>query len=249
MYSAPVHDEAFETWRRRREAEGASVTLIDLYRLVAEQRGLPPNELSSEERARLRDRALPVIWPGFEVPPGSNRVERDLVEVVPYDRAWPARFDSWRTRIASVLGPTATRIEHVGSTAVPGLAAKPVIDIQVSVRDPTLEGSYAPQIESLGVQLRSRDQQHRYFRPFSGLPREVQVHVCATGSRWERDHLLFRDYLRSSESARQAYQAGKLEAARFWHDDRVAYADAKTEVILPLMRDAESWAANNGWHA
>jgi GrpB-like predicted nucleotidyltransferase (UPF0157 family) len=243
-----VDADPFVTWRQRREAEGASVTLIDLYRLVARRRGLEPHELPLEERALLRERALPVMWPGYEVPPGSDRVERDPIQVVPYDPAWPMRFQSWQTRLANLLGSTAERIDHVGSTAVPRLPAKPVIDVQISVSVPDTESSYVPAIERLGVQLRSRDREHRFFRPFSGLPREVQVHVCATGSRWEREHLLFRDYLRSSEAARDAYLAAKLEAADQWRDDRIAYADAKTEVILPLIRDAESWARDTGWH-
>jgi len=241
--------DPFQTWCRRREAEGATVTLIDLYFLVAQRKGLQPHELPLEERAALRDRALPVMWPGYHVPRGSDRAERDPVEVVPYDPAWPARFQSWRTRLATLLASTAERIEHVGSTAVPGLPAKPVIDIQVSVSNPDLESSYVPAVESLGVQLRSRDREHRFFRPFSGLPREVQVHVCATGSPWERKHLLFRDYLRSNEIGRDSYLAAKLEAAERWRDDRVAYADAKTEVILRLTSDAESWARKIGWHA
>jgi len=244
-----VGSDAFDVWRQRREAEGASVTLIDLYRLVAEPRGLAPHDLPLDERTALRDRALPVMWPGYQAPPGSERAERDPIEIVSYDSAWPARFQSWRDRLAAALGATAERIEHVGSTAVPGLAAKPVIDIQVSVPDPEFESSYAPMIEGLGVQLRSRDQLHRFFRPFSGLPREVQIHVCATGSAWERRHLLFRDFLRSSRAARDEYLTAKLEAAKEWRDDRVAYADAKTEVIKVLMVQAEKWALETGWRA
>jgi release factor glutamine methyltransferase len=243
---APSSDP-FHVWRSRREAEGPPVTLIDLYRLVAEPRGLAPHELPLDERTALRDRALPVMWPGYQAPAGSERAERDPIEIVPYDSAWPARFQSWRDRLATALGAIAERIEHVGSTAVPGLAAKPVIDIQVSVADPELESSYAPMVEGLGVQLRSRDHLHRFFRPFSGLPREVQVHVCATGSAWERRHLLFRDYLRSDGSARDKYLTAKLETAQQWRDDRVAYADAKTEVINRIMDQAETWAIATGW--
>jgi GrpB-like predicted nucleotidyltransferase (UPF0157 family) len=146
-----------------------------------------------------------------------------------------------------VLGVTALRIEHVGSTAVPGLPAKPVIDIQVSVADPELESAYVPKVESLGIQLRSRDAMHRFFRPFSDLPRDVQVHVCAAGSAWERNHLLFRDYLRANTWARDSYVKAKREAAELWRDDRVAYADAKTQVIDGLMRKAEIWARATGW--
>lgn len=222
------------------------MTLIDLYRAVAEPRGLQAHELPLSERVALRDRALRVMWPGFEIPRGTERPE-EPVEIVAYDPNWPGQFESWRGRLARALGERARRIEHVGSTSVPGLAAKPVIDILVTVPDPDLESSYAPPIEVLGVQLRSRDELHRYFRPFAGRPRDVQVHVCAPGSGWERRHLLFRDYLRSSEDARDAYLAMKLEAAERWRDDRVAYADAKTEVIGELMDRAEVWAADTQW--
>lgn len=140
----------------------------------------------------------------------------------------------------------AVLIEHVGSTSVPDLPAKPIIDIQVSVIDLENEASYVPALEQLGVQLRSRDEWHRYFRPFPGRPRDVHVHVCATGSAWEREHVLFRDYLRSNEQARRAYAAAKRQAAQVWSDDGIAYTDGKSEVILTLLRDAERWPATRG---
>jgi len=239
----------FEIWRRRRQREGPSVTLIDLYRLVAEPRGLSAEQLPLDERRALQDLALPVIWPGYQVPPHTDRFQSDPVEIVLYDPAWPARFQSWRDRLSAALGAAAQRIEHVGSTAVADLPAKPVIDIQVGVVDPALESLYVSPIEALGIQLRSRDQVHRFFRPFSGLPREVQVHVCATGGGWGRRHLLFRDYLRSNVEARDAYLTAKLDAAQRWRDDRIAYADAKSEVISRLMERAEIWAVETGWRS
>ena len=87
---------------------------------------------------------------------------------------------------------TGQRVEHVGSTSVPGLAAKPVIDIQVSTADVAAEDLYSAPLERAGVQLRYRDNQHRFFRPFPGRSWDVHVHVCAAGSRWERRHLLVR---------------------------------------------------------
>jgi GrpB-like predicted nucleotidyltransferase (UPF0157 family) len=213
-------DEAdpFRAWLRLREAEGRRATVIDLYELVAGARGLQAQELPPGERAELAHRALGVAWPGFETTEGSVR-EGEPIEVVPYDPAWPARFAAWRGRIEGALGEAALRVEHVGSTAVPGLAAKPVVDIQVSVADIGDEPSYVPALEAAGVQLRSRDAEHRYFRPFPGASREVHVHVCDAGGRWEREHLLFRDYLRSHPAARRAYAAAKYEAAARWPDD------------------------------
>lgn len=100
-----------------------------------------------------------------------------------------------------------------------------------------------PALEREGVQLRSRDDLHRYFRPFPGRPREVHVHVCATGSTWERDHVLFRDYLRANLQAREAYVAAKRHAAAVWADDRIVYTEAKSAAISRILDAARAWAA------
>jgi GrpB-like predicted nucleotidyltransferase (UPF0157 family) len=97
------------------------------------------------------------------------------------------RYQEWRDRLAGQLSGTALRIEHVGSTAVPGLPAKPTVDIQVSVADLDDESRYVPQIEQAGVQLRSRDALHRFLRPFTGQPRKVHVHVHVCRSRVGND--------------------------------------------------------------
>jgi GrpB-like predicted nucleotidyltransferase (UPF0157 family) len=240
--SAEPHD----AWSRLREAEGRRTTIIDLYELVARRRGLAGHQLPQAERAELARSVLPVIWPGFARTEGSER--QDLsVEVVTYDPSWPGRYQWWRDRLADQLAGTALRIEHVGSTAVPGLAAKPTIDVQVSVADLDDEARYVTRIEQVGVQLRSRDALHRFFRPFAGQPREVHVHVCQAGSDWEREHLLFRNFLRSYPAAKDAYAKAKWEAAAVWANDRIAYTEAKTGVILDLLDAAETWASRNSW--
>jgi GrpB-like predicted nucleotidyltransferase (UPF0157 family) len=187
------------------------------------------------------------MFPDFQLIADSGREQRDPIEVVSYDEEWPKRYEVWRTRLTEALGATAQRIEHIGSTAIPGMPAKPVIDIQVSVEDVHEEHSYVPQIEALGLQLRSRDAGHRFFRPFSGLAREVQVHVCNVAGAWEREHFLFRDYLRADPTAADAYVSAKLMAAARWRDDRVAYTEAKGGQILDLMAAAEEWARRVGW--
>jgi GrpB-like predicted nucleotidyltransferase (UPF0157 family) len=238
--------EPHEAWRRLREAEGRRTTIIDLYELVARRRGLAGHQLPHAERVQLARSVMPDIWPGFVRTAGSER--QDLhVEVVAYDPSWPARYDLWRGRLDGALGDTALRIEHVGSTAVPGLPAKPTIDIQISVADLDDESRYVAQIEQAGVQLRSRDVLHRFFRPFASQMRDVHVHVCRAGSDWEREHLLFRDYLRNHADARDAYARVKDEAAQVWSDDRIAYTEAKTGVILDLLGAAESWARATSW--
>jgi GrpB-like predicted nucleotidyltransferase (UPF0157 family) len=217
---------------------------MDLYELVARPHGLEAHELPLAERIELGLRWLHEIDPKFELAPNSERAH-EPIDVVPYDPRWPADFASWRLRILSVLTPR--RIDHVGSTSVPGLAAKPIIDIQVSVDDMENEAAYVPAIESVGVQLRNRDAEHRYFRPFADRPRDVHVHVCNHGSEWQRRHLLFVAYLREDAGARSDYATAKELAATRWADDRIAYTEAKNEVIRHIMGRAEEWARNTGW--
>lgn len=235
--------DALDLWLRLRAGYGAAVNVIDLYSLVAHQRGLEAHELPRAERVQLAARALPLMIDGFEVTAGSDRSEAEPIVVASYDEAWPQQYVGWRSRLAGALGAAAQRIDHVGSTAVPRLAAKPTVDIQVSIEHLEDESRYVPPIEALGVQLRSRDSEHRFFRPFSGLPRNVHIHVCASGSEWEWRHLLFRDYLRASAPAREAYTRAKRLAAERWSDDRIAYTEAKDRTVRELMAAAEEWSS------
>lgn len=233
-------------WLRLREVEGRRTTGIDLYELAAAQRGLTVSDLPLEERRSLTLTAMSIILPGFSLVPGSERTG-DPLEVVDYDPAWPGQYARWRELFARALAGSALRVEHVGSTAVPGLAAKPVIDVQLSVADVTDEATYLPRLEAAGMQLRSTDDTRRFLRPLPGRPRNVHVHVCSAGSAWERDHLLFRDYVRAHPAARDDYARAKLAAIRTWHDDRWAYTEAKTGIVLDILDAAAPWAAATSW--
>src|SRR5579872_6425392 len=152
-------EEAFETWRRLEAAKGAEASIIALYELVAASRGTRAEELSPGERQQLALRALHAADPTFHITAGSERAD-DPIELAPYDPRWAEMFAGWKRSLRGGLGETAVLIEHVGSTAVPGLAAKPVIDVQVSVMHPEDEEAYVPVIEALGVQLRNSDAEH-----------------------------------------------------------------------------------------
>lgn len=230
-------------WRRLHESEGRRATLLDRYALEAAALGIGSDELDEVVRTRLAREVLAAHYPGFEVVGGSERSTSDPVEVVVYDPAWPSRFEHWRARLADHLGASALRIEHIGSTAVPGLPAKPVIDIHVGVAEVENEPSYVPHIERAGVALRSREDGHRYFRPAGDRPREVQIHLSTIGSEWEQDHLLFRDFLRARQEERRAYAELKRELAQRHRDDRIAYNEAKTAFILDAMERARTWRA------
>jgi GrpB-like predicted nucleotidyltransferase (UPF0157 family) len=235
-----------DAWRNLHQRFGRRITLIDRYALEAAHRGIHSDQLDADTRGRLQAETLRAQFPGMEFTSGSERAD-GAIEVVAYDDRWPVRFAEWRARLALALGSAAIRIEHVGSTAVPGVAAKPIVDILVSVGDVEDEPAYLAAIESTGVQLRLREQGHRYLRPPPDRPREVHVHVCGAGSAWERDHLLFRDYLQAHPAARLAYAELKQDLAQRYPDDRLAYTDAKSAFILDALDDAAAWATRAGW--
>ena len=173
----------------------------------------------------------------------GGREER-LVVVAEPDPHWPVVFERHRAAIAGALGPRARRIDHVGSTSVPDLAAKPIVDIQVTVDDPEDDAGFSAALEGLGYELRVREPRHRMFRTEA---RDVQVHVWTAGSDDERRHVLFRDWLRVDEADRRLYEDTKRRlASRRWRDINY-YAEAKAPVIVEIMARAESWAARVHW--
>ncbi len=171
----------------------------------------------------------------------------DDVEIVPYDPAWRELFEQFGARLRDALGATAVRIDHVGSTAVPGLASKPVIDIQVAVADFGDEAAYRSPLEALGLVLRYREPDWAFFRP-PAPPRTHHVHVTPAGSERERLQLLFLAYLRHDHERRDAYGALKLDLADRYRSNRIAYTDAKTAFISETLQLAEAWASATGWH-
>ena len=237
-------DDPHQAWLLLYARYGKRATLIDRYELEAASRGVPVESLPGEVRARLSVEVLGVRYPGIEL---LGSMSGQPVDVVPYEAQWPLLFAEWRARLSEALGADVRRIEHIGSTAVSGLAAKPIIDIQISVVDADDEDAYRPGIESTGVALRMREPRHRYFRPLPDRPRVVQIHVCTAGQGWERDHLLFRDYLRAHPGVRDAYSALKTDLANRYRADRLAYNEAKTGFILDVMDDANDWAIATLW--
>jgi GrpB-like predicted nucleotidyltransferase (UPF0157 family) len=170
--------------------------------------------------------------------------EKRAIVIEPYRVTWTATFEEHRGRINDALGAVARRVDHIGSTAVPGLAAKPIIDIQISVPDVEQESSYLEPLVAAGYRLRVREPGHRMFRT---LELDVHVHICDAGSEWERRHLLLRDWLRESADDRMAYAALKTELQRQSWETMNHYADAKTALISEMTTRAEAWAASTGW--
>jgi len=158
--------------------------------------------------------------------------ERREIILVSYDPNWPGHFDAQRQRIETALGAAARRVEHVGSTAVPGLLAKPIIDVLVVIADVEDEAAYLPSLEAAGYLLRVRERGHRMLRtPDLG----VHVHLWSDGATAVETHLAFRDQLRASSRDRDRYAAAKRElATRDWPTMN-HYADAKTDVIRQVL--------------
>lgn len=163
--------------------------------------------------------------------------ERRTIVIVDYDPGWPHRFEQEREKIARAFGVRAQLIEHFGSTSVPGLAAKPIIDILVTVDEAEIEDDerLVADLQAVGYVLRVREPGHRMFRTPA---RDVHIHVFANDSdEIERDVLL-RNRLRRSAEDRALYAATKRELAQRDWSDMNYYAEAKTEVIQAILSRA-----------
>jgi GrpB-like predicted nucleotidyltransferase (UPF0157 family) len=155
-----------------------------------------------------------------------------------YDAIWPDRFEQLRGRIGDALGPAALTIDHIGSTSVPGLTAKPIIDVLVVVADVEHDEAFVPPLVEAGFVLRRREPGHRLL---STPSRDAHIHVLSAGAREIRDYLDFRDWLRVDETSSIRYEAVKRELARLpWHDGN-QYAIAKTGIVSDLLRQAREW--------
>jgi len=156
-----LSDRILEDWSQRRADEGPIIGLIELYEMIADARNLTVEDISHDERTALASRALAVMWPGFEQVAPLYTDGR--VEVVVHNEEWPEIFAQLESDLRNQFGRRDIRIEHIGSTAVPGLAAKPIIDVMICVEDLAAEERYVPQISSLGFLLYTRDDVHRFF--------------------------------------------------------------------------------------
>lgn len=168
--------------------------------------------------------------------------------IAEHDPEWAHLFAETGKRLREALGETALRIDHVGSTSIKGLDAKPIIDIQISVA--TLEdmSSYQAQIESVGFVLRGEnpDKTKRYFRELLGY-RRTHVHVRQAGSLSEQMTLLFRDYLRQHPEACSRYGQEKHRLMALYKLDRPKYVEGKGPIVWDILRNAHVWSQEVGW--
>lgn len=170
-----------------------------------------------------------------EVRLGEPRRLDGPVLLAEYDPRWPGLYEREAERIRSVLGDRVLLLEHVGSTSVPGLAAKPIIDILLVVADPAEEDAYVPDLERAGYRLWIREPDWHQHRLLKGPDTDINLHVHPPGSPEIERHLRFRDHLRSDAADRELYERTKRElAARRWTYVQ-QYADAKSEVVEAIL--------------
>jgi GrpB-like predicted nucleotidyltransferase (UPF0157 family) len=160
------------------------------------------------------------------------------ITIAEYDPEWPAMFAREASRIRAALGGRVLLLEHAGSTSVPGLAAKPVIDIVLAVADSADEPAYVPPLEQAGYVFENREPgwfEHRFFR---GTAPAVNLHVFTAGASEIGAMLLFRDWLRAHPEDRTGYERVKRElAGRDWQSVQ-EYADAKTAIVTEIKERA-----------
>jgi GrpB-like predicted nucleotidyltransferase (UPF0157 family) len=181
-----------------------------------------PNAPSSDERIEAVTVGEPAVLTG-------------PIEISDYDPEWPRLYEREAARIRAALGDRAVLLEHTGSTSVPGLAAKPRIDILLVVPDSSNEPAYLPDLEAVGYTLRIREPDWYEHRVFVRHDMELNLHVFSPGCPEIERMLLFRDWLRSNEADRQRYERAKRDlATRQWKYVQ-NYADAKTAVVEEII--------------
>lgn len=166
------------------------------------------------------------------------------VEFASYNKAWPDRFAYCARLVRDALGDCAVRVDHIGSTAVPGLPGRPQLDVQVSVAEPEAEEEYRDALEQLGFTLWVREADHRVFRARAGvLPApaarfETRLYVCRSGGVLEYDQLLLVQHLTNDADQRDRYATLKRSLAREFRNDPLGYAERKRLFLRETARQA-----------
>jgi GrpB-like predicted nucleotidyltransferase (UPF0157 family) len=175
---------------------------------------------------------------------GARRRVDGPIHLADYDPGWPVLYEREASRVRSALGDRVHLLEHVGSTSVPGLAAKPIIDVLLVVADSGDEPAYVPPMEAAGYAVRIREPDWHQHRVFKGPDTDVNLHVFSDGSSEIERMLAFRDRLRTHDDERDVYLATKRElAARHWVYVQ-EYADAKGEVVEAIIARALAGTAD-----
>ena len=202
-----------------------------------------PEETATEDPAQqsLFDAlALLARLRGSRAKPDEAQGRSREYGLAPSDPGWPVMFESEARRIRRTLGDLVDRIDHVGSTSVPGLDAKPIVDIQLSLESMIPRNAYVEPLTHLGYRwvVDPWTDEHEYFSRDQDSKRAFQIHVCRSGSEWERRHLAFRDWLREHPDDAAEYARLKHDLAERHPRDIIAYIEGKG----PFIKRIESMA-------
>jgi len=171
---------------------------------------------------------------------GELKPLTERIVLVDYDLEWPRSFEREAARVRAILGSQVLRLEHTGSTSVPGLAAKPIIDMTLEIPDSSDESRYVPSMEGAGYILRIREPDWHQHRLFKGPDTNINLHVFSAGCPEVDRMVLFRDWLREHAEDRQLYERTKRDlASRDWKYVQ-NYADAKSSVVAEVMARAQA---------
>lgn len=171
---------------------------------------------------------------------GEMKPHNAQITLKDYDPHWPVLFEREAKRIHSILGNKALQVEHVGSTSVPGLCAKPIIDMLLVVTDSGDEASYVPDLEGAGYTLRIREPEWFEHRLFKGPDTEINLHVYSKDVSEVDTMLRFRNWLRTNESDRDNYANAKRNLAQREWKHVQHYADAKSTIVQEIMERANA---------
>ena len=181
------------------------------------------------------------LWRPYD-PPSDEEIARarvaptdhTVVEVVAPDASWPEQFSAVRAVVETALGDRALSVRHVGSTSVPGLWAKPIIDVDLIVVDSADEAAYLPDLEAVGFELRVREPEWEEHRCLRGTDPASNLHVWSPGSGEPARHAAFRDWLITQPDDREAYAAVKRDLATQGFTDAMQYNNAKAGLIYDI---------------
>jgi GrpB-like predicted nucleotidyltransferase (UPF0157 family) len=171
---------------------------------------------------------------------GGLHLHNAPIQLSAYCSEWPALFHREARRIRAVLGKGVLRLEHVGSTSVPGLSAKPIIDMMLAVADSADEPAYLPAMVVAGYALRIRESDWYEHRLLKGPDTDINLHVFSLACPEIDRMLLFRDWLRSNDAERDLYERSKCELAKRTWKYVQNYADAKTSVVEEIIARARA---------
>ena len=171
---------------------------------------------------------------------GAVTPHNATIDLAPYDTTWPAQYQAEAAKIRSALGEGALVLEHVGSTSIPGLSAKPIIDILLAVADSSAEDAYVPALTAQGYRLHLREPDWEQHRVMKGERPDVNLHVFTVGSREIGRMLAFRDRCRTHPDERRLYEETKRRlASQVWRHVQ-HYANAKAEVVEAIIARASA---------